>query len=95
LQLRVACVQESLVFELVDAVVEVGEDREETVDEGVDDLVEELARIINGLFRCTYLGRTSVNAGASSRGTVTRNLLGVEAVHFDEAVPVPPPPAAW
>ena len=33
--------QEGLVLELVDAVVEVGEDREEAVDERVDDPVEE------------------------------------------------------
>ena len=47
LQLLVAGVEERLVLELVDAVVEVGEDREEAVDEPVDDPVEQLAGIVD------------------------------------------------
>ena len=49
LELLVAGVEEDLVLELVDAVVEVGEDREEAVDEPVDDPVEQQRRVVDRL----------------------------------------------
>ena len=47
LELAVVGVREDAVLELVDPVVEVGEDREEAVDERVDDPVEQHRRVVD------------------------------------------------
>src|SRR5439155_13486295 len=49
LQLRIVRVQEDLVLELVDTIVELGQDGKEAVNESVDDLVEQEWRILNGV----------------------------------------------
>ncbi len=88
MQLGVAGVQEGLVLELVDAVVEVGEDREEAVDERVDDPVEQLAGIVD---RFLALHVALPHLGERRRFVAVdgdEELLGVEAVHLDEAVVV-------
>ena len=82
----VAGVQEDLVLELVDAVVEVGEDREEAVDEPVDDPVEQQRRVVDRLLALhvalTHLGER--RAVVAVHGD--EEALGVEAMHLDEAV---------
>ena len=88
LQFLVACVEEGLVLELVDPVVEVGEDREEAVDETVDDPVEELAGVVD---RPLALHVALPHLGECRRFVAMdgdEELLGVEAVHLDETVVV-------
>ena len=48
LQLPVVGPEEDLVLEVVDPVVELREDREEAVDQPVDDPVEEQRRVLHG-----------------------------------------------
>ena len=86
MQLLVACVEEGLVLEIVDAVVEVGEDREEAVDEAVDDPVEQMPGIVH---RLLALHVALPHVGEGGRFVAVdgdEELLGVEAVHLDEAV---------
>jgi hypothetical protein len=86
LELLVACVQERLVLQLVDAVVEVGEDREEAVSERVDDLVEQSCRLVE---RRPALGEPVAHLGEGGRLVAVDGdevALAVEAMHLDEAV---------
>ena len=88
LELFVAGAEEGLVFELVDPVVEVGEYREEAVDEPVDDPVEEVAGVVDRPLALhvalTYLGE----GGRFVAVDRDEELLRVEAVHLDETVVV-------
>jgi len=63
-ELLVTRVEERLVLELVDAVVEVGEDRKKLSTQRVDDPVEQLPGIIDRPVVSRSAGRTSVKAGA-------------------------------
>ena len=86
LELLVARVQERLVLQLVDAVVEVGEDREEAVGERVDDLVEQPRRLVE---RRSALGEPVADLDERRRLVAVDGdevALAVEAVHLDEAV---------
>jgi len=79
-------VEENLVLEFVDAIVEVGENREEAVDESVDDSVEEFP----GLVDCLLSSYVSLSDLGESWALVAvdgdKELFRVEAVDFDQAV---------
>ena len=86
LQLLVAGVQEGLVLELVDPVVEVSQDREEAVYQGVDDPVEQQRRVVDRrpalLVAMPHLGegRRLVSVDGDEEA------FGIEAVHLDQPV---------
>jgi len=88
LQLRVARLNEDLVLELVNPVVELGQDREEAVDQPVDDPVEQERGLLE-----RRLAPLIATADLRERGEVVpmdrdEEALGVEAMHLDQPVPV-------
>ena len=78
--------QEGLVLELIDPVVEVSQDREEAVYQGVDDPVEQQRRVVDRrpalLVAMPYLGegRRLVPVDGDEEA------FGIEAVHLDQPV---------
>src|SRR6476646_5534221 len=86
LQLPVVGSEEDRVLELVDAVVEVGENREEAVDKCFDDLVEQPRRM---LYRLAPLRETVAYIVERRRFVAVDGdevPLAVEAVNLDEPV---------
>jgi hypothetical protein len=86
LQLLVACFAEDLILELVDPVVEGGQDREEAIDEPVDDPVEQQRGTVDRLVALLVAPPDLGERRAFVPVNGDEEAVGVEAVHLDEAV---------
>jgi hypothetical protein len=86
LQLPVVGMLEDRGLELVDPVVEVREDREEAVDEPVDDSVEQERGTIDRLVALLVAPADLGERGAVVLVNGYKEALGVEAMHLNEPV---------